>query len=189
MVTTLRYHEKFRHQVKASQNFFFTQLHYSLNQAQVQGTSWQATGHDLPDYLTAELGHTLFHTPVLEPQSRSQVSQPSDKLSWLQTVFQITSKTCMRFSTSSRNAQFPRLFPRAFRKWVNSKRILSAHSKLSNSSCAQPKHATTMRNCMESGALSSHTCAMSQTCSKLKENSNFKRELFQIASCLLLSNW
>ena len=96
-------------------------------------------------------------------------------------------QTCMRFRTFSRNAQFPRLFLRAFQKWTNLRFILTAHSKLSKTSCAQQNHATTMPNGMKSQVLFSHTTAMFQTCAKLKGKLKTKCELFQTASCLLPS--
>ena len=95
----------------------------------------------------------------------------------------------MRFSTSSRNAQFPRLFLRAFQKWTNSRFILTARSKLSKTSCAQQNHATTIQNGMKSRVLFSHTTAMSQTCAKLKENS--KQSARALSNCFVSAavNW
>ena len=144
-----------------------------------QGTSWQASGY-LPDYLAAELGHTHFSTLAFLSHGQGHKSQPSDKTTLASNCVSEHKQTCMRFSTSSRNAQFPRLFLRAFQKWTNSRFILTARSKLSKTSCAQQNHATTMQNGMKSRVLFSHTTAMSQTCAKLKENSKQSASSFKL---------
>ena len=125
---------------------------------------------------TLQSSDTVFHTRVLEPKSGSQ---PSDKLTGSG-----IRKTCVRLSTSSRNAQFPRLSVRAFRK-----RMKTNHPCRILKLCSD-KHATTTQVSMKIQSLLKSQKSHVSDMFKLNKTQNSSASSFKLlrVCCSQLTN-